>query len=69
MPLKAQDVRNMSEAEIVNKVVSLKDELLKMRVEKKAGRVEKPHRIRQARREIARCYTILREKSNAGKAR
>ena len=64
--LKANDVRNMTEAEIQHKVISLREELYKMRLEQKTGRVEKPHRMRAARREIARCLTILREKENAG---
>jgi len=67
MKLKPNDVRNMTEDEINNKVVSLREELFKLRFEQKAGRVEKPHRIEEARREIARCFTILLEKKNAKK--
>jgi len=67
MTLKPNDVRNMTEDEINNKIASLREELFKLRFEQKAGRVEKPHRIEQARREIARCYTILAEKKNEKK--
>ena len=67
MAIKPGDIRNMTQAEIGNKVISLREELFKLRFEQKAGRVEKPHRIRQAKREIARCHTILREKENAEK--
>lgn len=65
MALKANDIRNMTSPEINNKIISLKEELFKYRFEQKTGRVEKPHRIRQARKEIARLNTILREKDNA----
>ncbi len=67
MGLKPNDIRNMTEDEINNKIASLREELFKLRFEQKAGRVEKPHRIEAARREIARCYTILVEKKNEKK--
>jgi large subunit ribosomal protein L29 len=67
MALKPNDIRNMTEAEIGNKIISLQEELFKMRFEQRSGRVEKPHRIEQTRKDIARCNTILKEKSLASK--
>lgn len=64
MGSKPADIRNMTMTEISNKIISLREELFKLRFEQKTGRVEKPHRIQGTRREIARCYTILREKEN-----
>ena len=64
MSLKPNDVRNMTEAEISNKIISLREALYKFRFEQKTGRVEKPHLIKEAKKDIARCYTILREKGN-----
>ena len=66
MALKSSDIRNMTDAEIRNKITSLQSDLYKLRFEQKAGRVEKPHRLRDTKRDIARCYTILREKKHAG---
>jgi len=65
MTLKATDITNMTVNEIHSKIASLREELFELRSEQKAGRVEKPHRIRQAKREIARCFTILKEKEHA----
>ncbi|MBL7155936.1 MAG: 50S ribosomal protein L29 [Candidatus Omnitrophica bacterium] len=65
MALRASEIRNMTEAEISIKLVSLKEELFKLRFEQKTGRVEKPHRISVARKDIARLLTILKEKENA----
>jgi len=62
MAIKTTDIRNMTPEEINNKIISVKEELFKLRFEQKSGRVEKPSRIRQARKEIARLYTILGEK-------
>ena len=64
MSLKAKDIRNMTPAEIDNKIITLREELFKLRFEQKTGRVEKPHRIGQARCEIARCLTVLKEKND-----
>ena len=66
MKLKAEDVRNMTVDEIGNKITSLREELFKLRFEQKAGRVEKPHKISQTRKSLARLHTILKEKKSAG---
>ena len=65
MTLEPNDIRNMTVDEINNKLHSLKEELFKHRTEQKSGRVEKPHRIATTRKDIARLYTILKEKENA----
>ncbi len=62
--LKPNEIRNMSQDEIGRKVAELKKNLYALRTDIKAGSVEKPHRMRQTRREIARCETILREMKN-----
>lgn len=62
MALKSNDIRNMAEAEIKNKIISLEEQLFKLRFEQKTGRVEKPHRMRETKKDLARCHTILREK-------
>lgn len=63
--IKANELRNMTADEIRLKVEALKKDLFNLRTEAEAGRVEKPHKIRLTRKDIARCETILREKSNA----
>jgi len=62
--LKPDEIKNMTEAEIEQTVLSLKDQLFKLRAELVTGRIERPHRIRQTRRDIARCHTILKEKKS-----
>jgi len=64
--LKGQEIRNMTSAEIEQKLLGLKEELFKIRSEIVSGRVERPSRFRFLRRDIARCYTILKEKSSEG---
>jgi large subunit ribosomal protein L29 len=57
----------MTVEEIKLKEEALKKELYSLRSEAEAGRVEKPHKINDVRRDIARCETIIREKMNAKK--
>ena len=52
----------MTVSEIEHKVFDFKEQLFKMRVENTSGRVERPSRFRVLRRDIAKCYTILKEK-------
>ena len=63
--IKTNELRNMTVDEIKIKEESLKKELFAVRSEAEAGRVEKPHKINEIRRAIARCETIIREKGNA----
>jgi ribosomal protein L29 len=39
--------------------------MFKLRYQNETGRVEKPHMIKELRRNIAKCTAILREKQNA----
>jgi len=64
--LKGTEIRNMTEAEIEQKLFGLKEELFKMRGEITAGRVERPSKFRLLKRDIARCHTILKEKKSEG---
>jgi len=65
MGMKAADIRNMTVEEIRNQLITMREELFKLRFEQRSGRVEKPHRMSELRRGIARCYTILKEKGHA----
>ncbi|PIU42404.1 MAG: 50S ribosomal protein L29 [Candidatus Omnitrophica bacterium CG07_land_8_20_14_0_80_42_15] len=60
--MKPEEIRNMTENEVAIKIRSLREEMFKLTQEAKAGRIEKPHMLKIARRDIARCKTILKEK-------
>ena len=59
---KKEDLRELNIPEIEAKISSLKEELFSKKVAKSSGGLANPLAIRQARREIARVKTILREK-------
>ncbi len=63
--IKSNELRNMTTDEIRLKMESLKKELYNLRTEAMSGRIEKPHKISDLRRDIARCETVIREKINA----
>ena len=62
--MKPAEIRNMTDVELQQKVQALHEELFKLREESSAGRVERPHRFRAVKRDIARCLTILKEKKS-----
>lgn len=63
--MKANELRNMTVEEIRLKMEGLKKDLYNLRSEAKAGRIEKPHKVSETKKDIAKCETIIREKSNA----
>ena len=60
--INANELRNMTADEIRLKIEALKKELFNLRTEAKAGRIEKPHKINDIRKDVARCETVIREK-------
>ena len=62
-----KELRDLSNAELAEKQEQLKQELFNLRFQLATGRIENPMRIRQARRDIARVKTVLREQRLAGK--
>jgi large subunit ribosomal protein L29 len=61
--MKAADLREIDIEGLRAKSLELEDELFRMRVRKSIGQLEKPARIRDTRRDLARVQTILREKA------
>jgi large subunit ribosomal protein L29 len=60
--MKVKDVRDMSNEEIVAKVASLKEELFNLRFQLAVNNLDNTARIREVRRSIGQCKTILRER-------
>ncbi len=60
--LKVAELRDLSRQELKEKLEGLKKSLFQMRTQGATGRIEKPGRIKQMRRDIARILTVLKEK-------
>lgn len=63
--MKAKEIRELSAAEINAKLTETREELLGLRLKKQTGQVEKTHRLRSLRKDIARLETIKTQKAAA----
>ena len=60
--MKIKDLRALKDDELKAKIADAKKELLELRVKKSTGSLEKPSRINELRKLVARMKTILRER-------
>jgi large subunit ribosomal protein L29 len=60
--LTAEDLRTQPEEELVTKLKEAKEELFNLRFQAATGQLETHGRLREVRREIARIYTVMRER-------
>jgi large subunit ribosomal protein L29 len=60
--LLAGDLRMSSEEELENKLAESKIELFNLRFQAATGQLESHGRLRAVRRDIARIYTVMRER-------
>ena len=60
--MKTSEIRNMSTEDINKKIAELKRDLFDMRLKQATASLEKPHRIRAARKDIARMKTVPTER-------
>ena len=59
----AAELRGLSREELNAKVVALKEELFGLRFAAATGQLESHGRLREARKDIARIYTVLQERN------
>ena len=59
---KVREIRDLGEVELLEKLESLKEELFNLRFQLATGQLDNPMRIKQARHEVARILTVLRER-------
>ena len=60
--VKNNEIRNMSTEEITKKIEEYKEELFNLRLSQATGNLEKPSRIKELRKLVARMKTILRDR-------
>ena len=59
----AHELRALSREELNVKVVELKEELFGLRFAAATGQLESHGRLREARKDIARIYTVIQERT------
>ena len=60
--VKTNELRNLTTEELTKKVTECKEELFNLRMQKATGMLEKPSRIKELRKTVARINTILNER-------
>ena len=62
--MKAKEIRELAPAELTTKLRETREKLLQLRLRKHTGQIEKPHLLREYRKDIARLETLLKQKTS-----
>ncbi len=60
--VKIEEIRNLTSEDLNKKIVEAQKELQNLRFSNASGSLEKPSRIHELRKQVARMKTILRER-------
>jgi len=60
--MKNKEIRELSTDEMIKKIDAYKEELFNLRFSQATGSLEKPSRIKELRKLVARMKTIIRER-------
>jgi large subunit ribosomal protein L29 len=60
--VKAKEVRNLNDEQLVDKVREFREELFNLRFRNATGELENTARVREARKGLARSLTIAKER-------
>ena len=63
--MKVKEIRELTTEEIVAKIKEAKEELFNLRLQQATGNLEKPSRLHELRKDVARMKTILAERKEA----
>ena len=58
----AAEIRDLADAELVTKLAEAKEELFNLRFQVATGQLDNNRRLQHVRRDIARIYTVMRER-------
>jgi large subunit ribosomal protein L29 len=61
----SKEIRDLAPAEIETKLRETREKLTQLRLRKQTGQVEKPHLLREYRKDVARLETILNQKKTS----
>ena len=60
--MKLRELKEKSEVELRGREKELAEQLFALRLQKVTGQLEKPAKVREAKRELARVLTLLRQR-------
>ena len=59
--MKASEIRDLGVEEMLRKLDDLKQELFNLRFQHETGQLENPQKMKQAKRDIARMKTLIKQ--------
>ncbi len=68
MTMKAKELADLEPDELAAKLAEAKEELFNLRFQNVTGQLDNPHRLREVRKDIARIFTVIRQRELAGEA-
>ena len=57
-----KEIRELTDEQLLSKIEEAKEELFNLRFQQATGSLEKPSRINELRKQVARMKTVLRER-------
>jgi large subunit ribosomal protein L29 len=60
--MKSKEVRNLDDGQLVERVREFREELFNLRFRNSTGELENTARLSQAKRSLARCLTVVKER-------
>lgn len=63
--MKVSEIRKLNDKEILEKVKKSKKELLNLRIKNATGSLDKPSKLKEMKKDVARMLTILKERENS----
>ena len=67
MAIEIHKLRNMTPEELDKQEQGLREEIWKLRMQVATGQQQDPHRVRLARKDLARILTVRRESASSAK--
>ncbi len=62
--MKVSEIRKLKDEEILAKIKESKKELLNLRIKNATGSLDKPSKLKEMKKDVARMLTILKEREN-----
>ena len=62
--LKVEEIKAMDDKAIKAKTIALRVEIFEQKMQKGISEIEKPHKIKDAKKDIARLLTVLNSRKN-----
>jgi large subunit ribosomal protein L29 len=66
MTMKATELADLDDEQLAERLAEAKDALFKLRFQNVTGQLDNHNRLREVRKDIARIFTVMRQRELAG---